>query len=274
MKISNEIITPEIAKKLLEKNTENRHLRQSHVRDLANEMTSGRWRVTAQGISLTADNQVVDGQHRLHAVVKSGVSVMFVVARGIPKEDMEVYDIGAKRTVSDTLALRDGLTDSNVTTAAARQIMSLCFGYQNYTLSIGTVRGVLAEFGPEITTANALLRSFKPARKSWVVGATAFALKSNRRIEDFAEILGSGENTEKGCPAFAVRNWLINQSAQVLKQTYKAGAYECIFNAMFAFIKGGKMTQIKRGLTGIVHFKAKQKSFIESYREEMLRLQH
>lgn len=74
MKTQLEQMTPERARTLLERNSRNRPLRRSVVDRISRDIESGRWHVHHQGIGL-APTFVVDGQHRLHAIVKSGMSV-------------------------------------------------------------------------------------------------------------------------------------------------------------------------------------------------------
>jgi hypothetical protein len=70
-------ITPETAAKMLAKNVGNRSPRMSTVRFYAAEMKAGRWQETHQALAVDCDGNLVDGQHRLLAVVASGTSHWF-----------------------------------------------------------------------------------------------------------------------------------------------------------------------------------------------------
>lgn len=275
MKFTIEDITPAKAKKYLEKNTCNRKLRPMHIKVMSNDMTAGRWGESPQGIAFAndgADEVLIDGQNRLYAIIDSGVTVKMVVTRGLKKEAMDVIDIGAKRSIADTLHLTDGLINCNLSAAAARQIIVLCFGFQNYSVSIGLTRVVLDYFGEEIQEVIKYTSHLKPAKKSWIVAALAFGMKSEKSIREFSNSVGTGESLAKGSPALAVRNWLISDSSEVLKTTYSAGRYECIFNAMYHHAMGNTMLKPSRGVTGINHFRSKQRKFIETIRPEVSRL--
>ena len=79
-------VEPEQAQKWLERNIANRTLRPSRVQEYATAMTEGRWRYTADPIRFDSDGKLIDGQHRLMAVVRSGCTVEMHVVRGLSPE--------------------------------------------------------------------------------------------------------------------------------------------------------------------------------------------
>ena len=96
-------VTPELACEWLAKNTRNRQIRRGHVKFLADQMKAGKWRLTHQGVAFGADGAVLDGQHRLEAVVASGVSVPLMVFFSWDADVFGVLDKGINRTVRDDL---------------------------------------------------------------------------------------------------------------------------------------------------------------------------
>ena len=103
MKYELRTVTPDHAGKLLELNTDNRTLTQSWVDTLAGAITRGEWLCTHQGIAISKDNVILDGQHRLWAIVQAGISVPLMVATNVDKETFALLDIGKKRTMHDIL---------------------------------------------------------------------------------------------------------------------------------------------------------------------------
>jgi hypothetical protein len=103
-----EIITPARAHELLKNNTKNRTLRRSAVTEFARQMKSGHWQLTHQGIAVEPDGTLLDGQHRLHAVVEAGVPVKMSVTYDVDPDSFPVVDCGIARSVADRLPL---LTD-------------------------------------------------------------------------------------------------------------------------------------------------------------------
>lgn len=103
-----EEITPERAQEYLKKNKGNRHLAPATVDDYAQQMSSGRWLLTPEPIELAPNGAIINGQHRLHAVVKSGVPVRFTVARNVDPKVFAVIDQGRKRNAADLYVLMGG----------------------------------------------------------------------------------------------------------------------------------------------------------------------
>jgi hypothetical protein len=97
------MITPEMAKSLLEKNSSNRPLSISTVKKYAFEMKQGSWKNTHQGIAVDETGQIIDGQHRLTAIIESGISIMTTLSiyKGNVKTLLIPLDRGKNRTVAE-----------------------------------------------------------------------------------------------------------------------------------------------------------------------------
>jgi hypothetical protein len=106
--MSVETITPNLASEYLKVNTCNRPMRQSRVDQLAREMQAGQWGLTHQGVAFNCDGTLLDGQHRLAAIVQANVPVRMVVTRGVRQEMQLFMDDHAKRTANDSLSLYRG----------------------------------------------------------------------------------------------------------------------------------------------------------------------
>lgn len=113
------LVTPKMANKWLGKNTGNRQLREGVVDKLASDMSSGKWMLTHQGIAFNCDGTLLDGQHRLHAVVESSTSQWMPVTVGLPRESVSAIDDNLKRTVCDSLRIVHGIEIPNMTRAVA-----------------------------------------------------------------------------------------------------------------------------------------------------------
>jgi hypothetical protein len=100
-----ELITPELAKKYWEGNTNNRPLRKTVVAGYAADMKAGNWELTHQGICLASDGTLLDGQHRLAAIIESGIAVKMMVVQGIEKQTVIAMDDHAKRSAGDSISI-------------------------------------------------------------------------------------------------------------------------------------------------------------------------
>jgi hypothetical protein len=103
--ISLETITPVIAREMLKLNTNNRRLDPEEVLYLSGAMSRREWVVNGETISFDTDEILVDGQHRLHAVVASGVSIETLVIRDLPTSARDVVGQERVRKLSEQLAV-------------------------------------------------------------------------------------------------------------------------------------------------------------------------
>lgn len=115
------LITPELAADLLNRNKRNRPLNAITVARYAQDATAGLFRSTAQAIVIDWNGDLLDGQHRLWAIVESGVAVELYIATGEDPDTFPAYDRGRRRTSGDALALL-GYSDGNTLGAAASRL--------------------------------------------------------------------------------------------------------------------------------------------------------
>jgi hypothetical protein len=114
-------ITPEIAAEMLGRNTHNRNLRPTVVARFARDIAEGRWDLNGESIKFSDTDVILDGQHRLQAVVESGKPIKTIVVTGLPAIVQETVDRGTGRNLSDALRLRgetDVISLASVITAA------------------------------------------------------------------------------------------------------------------------------------------------------------
>lgn len=116
-------IGPAEATTLLIANTHNRNLRPLHVRKLARDMSEGRWRENGEPIRLDRNGVVLDGQHRLNAIIVSGVRLRLLFILGLDPEVQDTIDIGAVRNAADALKL-NGVPNSNRAASVARAVLA------------------------------------------------------------------------------------------------------------------------------------------------------
>lgn len=113
MEFKKMLITPFQAKGLLEANVKNRRVKQPVVARYATDMANGKWKQdTGETIKISENGVILDGQHRLLAIVKSNVSLYFHVAYDVPDDSFDVIDTGSVRNASDAFVVY-GIKNSN-----------------------------------------------------------------------------------------------------------------------------------------------------------------
>lgn len=100
-----ETITPQKAKIYLEKNNSdeynNRSVYQPKVDQYARDMKNGDWRLNGETIIISKSGRTMDGQHRLLAVIQSGVTIQSYVIHGVDDEVFASIGTGKPRTSAD-----------------------------------------------------------------------------------------------------------------------------------------------------------------------------
>lgn len=101
-----ENITPAKAQEYLKTSVGNRPISRVYVRSYADTMTKGQWILNGVPIIFDTDGHLLDGHHRLHAVIEAGIPVRFDVCRGTSTDAFTTYDCGRHRTVGQLLAMQ------------------------------------------------------------------------------------------------------------------------------------------------------------------------
>lgn len=136
-------ITPEIAQKLLERNTHNRTLRKGHVEWLAKQMELGYWLFTGDCIRFSENGVLCDKQHTLRAIIESGTTQKFIVICGLDNRVIDVLDTGIARTAGDVLKM-NGIPNANNMAAICKKVLLFKAGRRTNIIGDGGTRDVLA----------------------------------------------------------------------------------------------------------------------------------
>lgn len=133
MKIAMETISIERASALLNsEGFKNRNISSVYVTILAKEMTAGNWLETHQPIALYYDKALIryvliDGQHRLSAIVESGLPQTMPVAYYATKKQamiaLNAVDTGRKKTIADILGMRKDVPNNPSRRVAASKML-------------------------------------------------------------------------------------------------------------------------------------------------------
>lgn len=118
-----------MAKDFLAKNKHNRNVRQSKVDEYANAMVNGRWiEQTGESIKFDRQGNLIDGQHRLLALIQANLSIRFLVITHLEHEAFKVIDTNLSRSGGDILHI-EGVKNGNTVAAAVKLFYSLSEGY-------------------------------------------------------------------------------------------------------------------------------------------------
>ena len=112
------LVTPELAKFWLDNcNTHNQNISQSRVQLYTDLMLSGRWTYNGEPIQFDKHGVLLNGQHRLLAMVLSNTTQTFLVVKGLERATQLTMDQGTRRSPQSQLKLAGIVADSTVAAA-------------------------------------------------------------------------------------------------------------------------------------------------------------
>lgn len=109
-------ISPNKATELLSTVGPNRKVSMHHVRALAGAMERGEWIPEVSEIVIDKNGELIDGQHRLHAIILHGKPVRMRVVTGVNPDFKYVIDTGKVRRFHHILQMNE---EKNATTLAS-----------------------------------------------------------------------------------------------------------------------------------------------------------
>jgi hypothetical protein len=163
-------VTPADAERWLERNDSNRGLRARAVSAYARDMEHGKWMLTGESVKFDRAGNLLDGQHRLSAIVQSGTTQRLLVISGIDPSVRGVIDTGAIRTGGDALRMA-GIGGGNpyALASAARMLVLWEGGRLTHMTSgnRGEDRATHSEIVEEVTRRPDLLDAVHDATRDY-----------------------------------------------------------------------------------------------------------
>jgi hypothetical protein len=223
-----EIVTidPETARKLFDAMPDQRPTRKVNIRKLVRAIKNGEWVVTHQGIAFNVNGHVIDGQHRLQAIIEAGIAVEVMVTFNLPHGAFKALDRGAVRNFGDDF-INVGMTqeskESNTFAAAARVLWCYeVFGDPTVSdirsipntddlLDITERHPMLIETCRWCLTGRSSLR-FPLGPMAALL--TLFREVNNQLAINFAAQFITGEGLQRNDPALVLRESLLNSNAR------------------------------------------------------------
>lgn len=250
-----ELVTPKKALAWLENAAKNRNITDSVVRRYGADMLAGHWRLNGQGIIFDINGQLVDGRHRLTAIVATGCEVPLLVVRGAKPEAFETMDSGRGRTLANTLTI-EGLKNSAATAATARLCWAFIAGTNlKYSPSRSDLLHLI-RLHPYIETCVANVANRDGFTKPMGVPKTALSAllvlanderKHDDKIDAFLHGFVTGENLAQGDARLTLRRWLarMRQEAGVGGTRIAEPFFAAATKAWSAFVADHELTQIR-----------------------------
>jgi hypothetical protein len=199
-------ITPAMAKAWLEHNANNRSLNQDWVDLLARAMREGKFDTTHQGIAFDADGNVIDGQHRLHAIIASGVTVRMLVTRGLTGRARGNIDNILVRRLHHHLHLVYGERSAKRVVSWLLVISDLTGDFPKKLIP-SDAEAIINQYRPSIDWGLGLPKAH--GINAPVLAALVYAYRTNpEKVDAFAQLLIVGAEIPKRSPVLALKRSL------------------------------------------------------------------
>jgi hypothetical protein len=233
-------ITPEVATALLLRKNTNRSMRLSQLRRLKRAIEKSRWQINGETIIFDHQGRLVEGQHRLQAVIDLQQTIWTLVVHGIDFGRFKTMGQGAKRTAGDILGIQGVKNATNIAAALrwvyryetgqmlnphpdvtddeltdtlpehADILQSIPFGKKCQGIAapgLATALHYLFRKGPQPDKeVKARGRGRTVAKETWDKGDPQ---RRKGRADHFFWSLATGENLEPGDPILVVRNRIL-----------------------------------------------------------------
>lgn len=242
-------VTPELASAWLSNcNTHNRKLVDAHVERLVNEMQAGRWQLTHQGIAFSSNRVLIDGQHRLWAVIISGMTVPMRVYFNEPPETLAVVDAVRPRTNDEIITLAGGM--GTVTRRELATLRAMIAGLDSYErMTAGQETDLLARHRQAVVFAMDILPKsrFRGVATSVVrsVLARAFYSADHGKLRHFADILQSGIGSEEADqPIMLLFRFLVETGSRQGGRPECRERYAKTERALSSYLRGERLTRL------------------------------
>ncbi len=247
-----ELIGPAKAKEYLEKNFDrNRFVRAGWKSALADAMAKGEFLPTHQGIAFDDEGHLIDGQHRLEAIVESGASCWLLVARNLPLETVLAMDLHAKRKPNDQIGMLDPtIRPTSRDVAIARMMKSgmegggqLQFSPELSLLSTAQVHHFLVEHWEAIRFSQSHIGEMGTAAAPIRAAvAKAFYHLDHPMLQRWMKVFGTAlADSPKDHAAVNFRKWTMEPQNKLMVQggrTARANLYALTAASILAFSKG------------------------------------
>lgn len=214
-------MTPEWAAELLAKNPKNRSLSKNAVTVLSRDLLSGNFRFNGDAIRVKEDGELADGQHRLEACVKTGVSFTTLLVEGLNDEDVATLDRGRPRAVGDNLAIAYGVPNAKMVAATLRNLVIYAYHDLGATPTAAELMAMLALHPGVVDSASVVsgVHPIRPALLAAVHYIGCVTTGSDERPSAFLRVFKTGLPDYEGDAAHALRELLLREKSKGLRGT-------------------------------------------------------
>lgn len=239
-------VTPEDARRMLAKNTNNRPIRQAWVEQIAALIKTGKWSLTHQGIALATGGRVLDGQHRLHAIALAGKTVSIQVTTGMDEALYRWIDGGKSRTTPDRIHLVDDPRINRIACSMITAYITAAVKGNANACSVDDVENCFLDMADAwVYVASAFLKGVRRITTAPIGAALAnYYNHTQTKGVEFTQHLLTGEYLTSTHPAYVLREGLLQGRLHGIHENYWKAMAACR-----AHVEGRSITYLNAATT-------------------------
>ena len=213
-----EQVNPALASTFLAESKGNRRVKPNTVDSYARDMANGDWLTNHQGIAFDEAGALIDGHHRLLAMVQAKATLTLLVSRGWPAKPkgrksttMDTVDRGVVRSLADQLELQHGIKNSRNIVRLSTTIAAILVGTIKVPKqSTGTVLRIAELYGPQFLWFSEHSSRADGLRNVNLAGVVVMGMVQNEAAtRKFYEQLVTGVNLAASSPVHHLRNYIL-----------------------------------------------------------------
>lgn len=252
------VVSPAEAEEMLKLNVKNRRIRDRRVTRYARDMAAGKWKNNGDVIRISWDGFLIDGQHRLSAVVESGVSVVLNFVDGLDPSSFDTIDTGGPRPPSDVLGM-SGVKNATKIVSVAKKLIQwenisdktqFTFNDVGWNLITNMEQLEYVEkHEDELQFAFSSVNGSFPYRKcgspTALVAALVICLRYDSRATlEFIEKLKTGTSLDKNSPVAILRDRLVDPPER-RGTAWNLEIMALVFKTFNYYLRGKPMKQLR-----------------------------
>lgn len=233
----------------------NRRIRISWIHQLAARMSRGEWHFSE--IHFDSRGLLVNGWHRLYAVIHSGTTQEFEVIRGLDRTNLYTMDDVKPRSLSDQIEMFEPtIANRDRRIAALRVCARLLLHDHSIIGNLEEYKLWYALFDRGLDwVVDFMAGKNGPTKNAGISGAIAFAYKAApMKVREFAKALRDGENLREGNPALTFRRHCDIFFRRTSSSVERISMQHKLLTCIHADIHGQRMTRVSSSSEAVTFF--------------------
>ena len=219
------------------KNAHNRPISQSTVDRYVQEIKAGRWKLNGQSICFSKNGNLMNGQHRLKAIVAANKSIESLVVWGVEDDVFDTIDDGNKRSLADVFSV-SGEQNPALLSSGVRFLWVYATGQietrdlRKGTIATKPILEATLKKHPMLRHSTKYYSLLKSRPGGLLVSAGLaiglhylFALVDEKKADEFFNVLQSGIGLTEGHPILILRARLIQGQKEASTKLTNSAIY-------------------------------------------------